>query len=307
MQKRTALRWDDYHLVMVLGRAGSLSGAARALAVEHSTVHRRLVELEQRVGFRLFERRRDGCSPTLQGAIAIETAQEMETAALAGALRLAGSDETVVGSVRLATSELLALQLLPTLWRALQRDLPTLRVEVTVSNTSVDLTRREADLALRATNTPPEHLVGRRLAEIRYGRFASPALVGDNPTAASLSALPWLGFDERVASFPNARWLAAHPPSAPPTLVFDSSMALAHAAVAGSGVAVLPLFAGATVPGLVRVGEPIDAAPMGLWLLRHHDLGPNPRVRALATWLSEAIPKRIDELSASQAVVALAD
>jgi DNA-binding transcriptional LysR family regulator len=297
------MRWEDFHLALTLAREGSLSGAARALGVEHSTVHRRLVELEGRLGFRLFDRRRDGCSPTRQGGVVAEAAAAMEKAALEGALRLAGSEEAVSGTVRLATSELLALRLLPTAWGRLSRDLPTLQVEVTVSNSSVDLTRREADLALRATNSPPEHLVGRRLAEIRYGLFATPELVGAAPTAESLAASPWLGFDERIASFPNARWLAAHPPLRAPTLVFDSSMAMAHAAAAGCGIAVLPLFAGNTVPGLARLGEPIDAPPMGLWLLRHNDVGPSPRIRALASWLSDAVPKLLAELSESSLVV----
>lgn len=283
------LPWDDLRTVLAVARAGSLSGAARALGVEHSTVYRRINEVEARVGARLFERRRTGYATTAPGDRLVEAATAMEEAANAALRQVSGVDARIEGTVRLATSELLAVAVLPLLLPALRRELPGLELEIAVSNTSVDLTRREADLALRATLRPPDHLVGRVVAHVRYGLYAAPSLYGDLPPDApvELARAPWLGFDERLAGFPNARWLATTYPDVRPALRFDSTVAMARAAAAGAGLAVLPLFAGAQESGLVRIGEVLPIPPMTVWVLRHADLAQNARVRALGAFLGE--------------------
>src|SRR5262245_42515342 len=104
LQKRTAaLGWDDLRCVLEIARAGSLSGAARALGVEHSTVFRRLNAIEKRLGARLFERTRTGYVPTANGELTAAAASAMEAEALGIERRLLGADERLSGVVRLAT------------------------------------------------------------------------------------------------------------------------------------------------------------------------------------------------------------
>jgi DNA-binding transcriptional LysR family regulator len=293
------LAWDDLRTVLAVSRAGSLSGAARALRVEHSTVYRRLNELETKLGARLFERRRSGYTPTAPGERLVAAAVAMEEAALTALRQVSASDHRLEGTVRLATSELLAVAVLPLLLPAFRRELPGLTLELAVSNASVDLTRREADLALRATQHPPEHLVGRVAAEVRYAVFGAPELLASLGASAppsealDLAQAPWLGFDERLSPFPNARWLSEHPPVSGPFLRFDSTVAMARAAATGVGLAVLPLFAGSQQPGLVRVGEVLPIAPMKVWVLRHADLARNARVQAVATFLAKRLPEAL--------------
>src|SRR5262249_13050999 len=148
LQKRTGqLAWDDLRTVLAVAQTGSLSGGARALDVEHSTVFRRIVEIEGRLGVRLFERARGGYSVTAQGEVLTQAARVMEEAALPAERRVLGADARLAGTVRIATSELLASYLLSPPLAEFVRTNPEIEIEVDVSNRNVDLTRREADLA----------------------------------------------------------------------------------------------------------------------------------------------------------------
>ena len=162
LQKRTGeLPWDDLRCVLAIARAGSLSGAARELGIEHSTVFRRLNSVEKRLGVRLFERSPRGYTPTACGELAAAAAGAMESEALGVERRMLGADARLTGVVRLATSELFAGFLLPRVLKQFLEAHPGVEVETHIASRMVDLTRREADLALRATVSPPEHLPGR--------------------------------------------------------------------------------------------------------------------------------------------------
>src|SRR5690348_7430875 len=135
LQKRTAsLPWDDLRCMLAIARTGSLSGAARALHVEHSTVSRRLNALERRLGVKLFERTRGGYAPTGNGKLAVAAASAMEAQALAVERLMMGSDTELAGVVRLATSELLAGHLLAPVIGSFLTLHPRIQVEVDVAN-----------------------------------------------------------------------------------------------------------------------------------------------------------------------------
>lgn len=291
-----ALGWDDFRFLLCVARLGTLSAAARHLQIETSTALRRLNAIEERVGAALFLRDRRGYTTTPQGEILLEAAETMARSALSAMRRVHGVDERVEGTVRLATSELIGTYLLPTLLPSLRAALPAVELEVTVSNSPVDLTRREADLALRATPRPSEHLIGRKAAEVRYGVFAPRALIdamGDGPI--DLNALPWLGFDERLRDLPNARWMAQHLPEQSVALRFDAMTAMLRAAGVGLGALVAPLFAGAGESRLVQLGPVLPVTPMPLWVLRHPDAG-SARVRAVFQHLGEELQAALETL-----------
>ena len=302
LQERTGtLDWNDLRTVLAVARAGSLAGAARALDLRHSTVFRRIEQAERRLGSRLFERSRSGWSPNPQGEAVARAAADMESAALGAERAISGADARLEGTIRIATSELLAGHLLLPLLRPFLAEHPGLEIECDVSNRNVDLTRREADLALRATPQPPDTLVGRRIGSMRYAVYASKPLIGKRSGAPVLSDLPWVGFDERIAHFQIAQWFRQALPNVRPRLRLDSMSALMKAAAAGIGAVLLPTFAAAQEPALVRVTEEIDGPEMGLWLLNHPDVRGNARVRALATHLAQAVPLEIQRLMRSGA------
>jgi len=302
LQERTGtLDWNDLRTVLAVARAGSLAGAARALELRHSTVFRRIEQAERRLGSRLFERSRSGWSPHAQGDAVARAAAEMESAALGAERAISGADARLEGTIRIATSELLAGHLLLPLLRPFLAEHPGIEIECDVSNRNVDLTRREADLALRATPQPPDMLVGRRIGSMRYAVYAAKPLIGKRQSAPVLGELPWVGFDERIAHFQIAQWFRHALPDVRPRLRLDSMSALMKAAAAGIGAVLLPTFAAAQEPALVRVTEEIDGPEMGLWLLSHPDVRGNARVRALAAHLAQAVPLEIERLMRSGA------
>jgi DNA-binding transcriptional LysR family regulator len=291
LQKRTqSLAWDDLRCVLAIARSGSLSGAARALGVGHSTVFRRLNAIERRLGATLFDRTREGYTVTANGELAIAAASAMEIEALAVERRMLGAAGRIGGVVRLATSELLAGFLLPAVLNDFLALHPQIEIEIDVSSRAVDLTRREADLALRASNAPAEDLIGRQVGELRYAVYGQR---GQQPVSsvAALAELPWLGFDQSLAYLAIARWRDTHLASARTRVRFNSLAPMLHAAGEGLGVAILPIFAADRLAALSRLTPVLDEPRMKLWVLSHGDTRDNARVRALAQHLARQLPR----------------
>ena len=291
--RTSALDWNDLRTVLAVARAGSLNGAARELALRHSTIFRRIEEAEARIGARLFDRSRTGWRANLQGEAVAAAAADMEAAALAAERAISGADARVEGVIRLATSEMLAGYLLPTLLQRFLAAHPGIEIEADVSNRAVDLTRREADLALRATARPPESMVGRQVAELRYAIYAARSLLPRRGEQPALQDLPWIGFDDRIAYTGIAQWFSQALPQVRPRMKSDSLPAMLKAAAAGLGAVALPMFAAAQEPRLLRITPPIEGQSMGLWLLHHPDVRGNARVRLLMQWLADAVPKEL--------------
>src|SRR5262249_48869328 len=152
-------------LVLAIGRAGTLVGAARALALNHSTLFRRLGALEAQIGVRLFERFRDGYTPTAAGEEMIALAERMDVDMTAIARRLAGQDLRPTGLVRVTTTDTMVHMLMPML-ASFRSAHPEITIELAASNAIFNLSRRDADVAIRPAIDPPDLLVGRRVATI---------------------------------------------------------------------------------------------------------------------------------------------
>jgi len=291
LQKRTrSLAWDDLRCVLAIARTGSLSGAARALGVGHSTVFRRLNAIERRLGVTLFDRTREGYSVTANGELAVAAASAMEIEALAVERRMLGIAGHISGVVRLATSELFGGFLLPAVLKDFLALHPQIEVEIDVSSRSVDLTRREADLALRASNAPPDDLIGRQVGELRYAVYGAR---GQSPASsiAALADLAWLGFDQSLAHLEIARWRDKHLANARARVRFNSLAPMLHAVGEGLGIAILPIFAANRLEALSRLTPILDEPRMKLWVLSHGDTRDNARVRALAQHLARHLPR----------------
>jgi DNA-binding transcriptional LysR family regulator len=290
LQKRTrSLAWDDLRCVLAIARTGSLSGAARSLGVRHSTVFRRLNAIERRLGVTLFDRTREGYSVTASGELAVAAASAMEIEALAVERRMLDAAGRISGVVRLATSELFAGFLLPAVLNDFLALHPEIEVEIDVSSRAVDLSRREADLAIRASNTPPDELIGREVGELRYAVYGARG----QPRVSSVAALadhPWLGLDQSLSHLAIARWLETNVAGAQPRVRFNSLAPMVHAVGEGLGMAILPIFAADRLDALSRLTPILDEPRMKLWVLSHGDTRDNARVRALARHLARHLP-----------------
>lgn len=278
----------DLELLLALARGGTLAQAAQRLAADASTVFRGLQRIEKSLGLRLFERSRHGYLPTeplLEIAGHAERIEAELEAARAAAL---GADASVSGRVRLSTTDSVLRGLVLPVLPALAKRHPGLQLELRSGNELVSLTRRDADLALRATPKPPEHLVGRHLGTIRFVACAGKAL----PPAQRrkpLAAQDWIAPDEAMPDHPTVRWRRRHLPKLAPRHLVDGISAVVDAVRAGLGVGALPLFMLAQEPDLVQLGDPLEGCQSELWLLAHPESRHLRRIAAAYQHFGEAI------------------
>jgi molybdate transport repressor ModE-like protein len=280
--------WDDVRFFLAVARAGSLSAAARSLGVNHATVSRRLRSLERRVGARLFERRPGGWKPTAAGADMQASALRIEDELQGTLRRVSGRDGRPSGPLRVAMSDVAAFTLLPQL-RGFSERWPEIQLDLVVSNRASDLARGEADVALRATEAPPEALIGRRLAILATSIYASREYLRRHPDVSNLDAHAWLAFDGTLAETPAARWMREHAAGARVVARLDSTLLSWAAVRAGLGIGLLPTVLADADPELERVSPGFLLHGMTLWALTHADLRATARVRAFLEFLREAV------------------
>jgi molybdate transport repressor ModE-like protein len=281
--------WNLLPDFLAIARVGSLAGAARARGLNHSTIYRRLNQLEEQLGSRLFERLPGGYQLTEAGERLLPFAQSIENEAFAAERTLTGTDRTLRGEVRLTAPENLAYAYLPAYLRVFHERYPDIRVSILVSNADLDLNRREADVALRATDRPPEHLVGRKILDISWSVFAAPAFVQTHGRPAGLEALKhfdWAGPEASLLHLPAFGWVQRQIPEHRIRVRGSTLNTLSAMAEVGLGLTVLP--DDQVKPGLQRLMAFAPGSGAGFWLLTHPDLRHTGRVTALMEFLAAA-------------------
>jgi DNA-binding transcriptional LysR family regulator len=287
-ERAGGLDWGNLRFFLELSRTGSLSAAARRLAVDRNTVARRVAALEEALGLRLFERGPQGWIRTGAGDELAELASRVEEDVLAVARHADARDTALAGTVRLTTATHLAAHLLAPALPRLHARHPGLVLEIAADQRAFDLTRREADLALRMGRPRDAGLVTRKLSPVTYRLFASRAHATARRGPVDFEADEFLGFDDSLAGVPQERWLARVGPRRRVVFRCNSTAALQAAAREGMGIAVLPCFVADRDPALVRLDGP-EPPDHELWLLVHGDLRRAPRVRAVLEWVDEVM------------------
>lgn len=272
--------WDDLRLVLALARGRTLQEAARRLRSDPSTVFRRARAVEKRMGVKLFERSRQGYLLTEAGEDAAQAAERVEAEVLELEARVGCRDVAPSGTLRVTTTDTILNELVLPSLPAFTGRYPEIRLELAASTEFADLTKRDADVAIRPTRKPPEHLVGRALGAIRWAVYAQRGLARPLGEHRRLESASWIGPDEALAQHPTVRWRERRYPKARVTLSLNSMSALRRAIACGLGVGVLPCFLGDPMQELVRVGEPIPELDSELWVLTHRDYRNLARVRA---------------------------
>ena len=272
------LSWDEFRLVKAIADARSLSGAAERLGLNHSTIFRRLSALEKMVGVRLFERSRAGYETTAAGREMAALAAAMADSIVDFERRVAGRDANPTGLLRVTAGELIGRRFLPALMTLYRERYPLVTVELTLTNRVVNLSRREADVALRLTNDPFETLVGRRICSIQWAPYCRTDLV-EREGCARVEALPFVGFGEGFGTTATRRWVETRIRPIRIAARVNSEESMVELARHGFGAALLPCFLGEADPSLTRIGEPLPDLEVGLWILTHADLRRSARVR----------------------------
>ncbi len=271
------MNWDDFRLVKAIAEARSLAGAADALDLNHSTVFRRLGQIETELGRPLFERWRTGYAPTADGDEMIALALRMADNIVDFERRLSGQDARPRGELKVTTTDSIYASLLAPLFASFHLAYPEIRTDVLLTSGALNLSRREADVAMRATSQPPDTLVGRKVGPMHWGVYAraGSAFALADPLGPQAD---YISFAPPMDDIEPAVWIAGN--VAPGRIVarVNSMHAAAVSAAAGLGYAVLPCVVGDSLTGLRRMKVTVPST-YSLWLLTHPDLKNAARVR----------------------------
>ncbi len=292
------LDWDDLRYVLAVARAGSLSGAARNLSVTHSTMLRRIDAIEAKLRVRLFERMRNGYVPTEAGDTLRRVAEQCEPLVAEAERRIVGGDTRLQGMLRVTTTPIVAHHLLPNVLAEFCAAHPDIEVEMGISLERLDLSQREADVAMRVSTEVPDYLVGRKLGDIRfriYAWHAAPFLLGKInigkllPIKTLTQELPWISFERDVRERPSNRWLHANVPSSSVVIRTDHFASAVALLRTGMGITMLPEVVAHDAPELVALSRPIEELKMPLWILTQPDLRNTARVRAFMQMVGDRV------------------
>lgn len=261
------LSHHDLDLILALVRGRSLARASRLLGVDVSTVFRSTRRLESALGQSLFEKSRGGYLPTALAVSLAAQAEQAEQALQVAQVSVEQGGEVVSGTVRLTCTDAVLQHLLLPALAAFMPRYPALALELTTSNDFANLSRRDADIALRLTQAPPEHLVGSRLGTVQYQVCASAAYLAGLATR-DLALMNWVAADDFIPDHPGVAWRREHLPGVTPLYRASSMLAVAQMVRAGMGVAVLPQF---LIGDLTVLGAPLVGHDSALWMLTRPD------------------------------------
>jgi len=278
--------WDDIRIFIAAARAGSGAAGARDLRVDQSTVSRRLSVFEKRLGVRLFDRSGSGYALSPAGERLYASALRIEEEIVTLDRALVGQDQSLSGTIRVATADTLSNHLLFPVTSSFLQRYPDINLRILTSYDVVALDGIEADVALRVSNTPHESLVGRKLATAAFAMYGSREYVSAHDNR--VERMVWLNWDDGSAS---SNWPQLMPtiPDSACRLRIDSVPSLLEAARQGVGATILPCFMGDADATLTRIQPAKVISHRDIWLLVHEDLRYTARIRAFLDHMVETI------------------
>ena len=268
------LDWNDLRFVLETVRQGGISGAARALRVNHATVARRITAAEAAMGARLFDRHASGYRPTEAGREAARSAEQMEAASHDLGRRIGAKDQALSGPLTITAPQLLFDRALAPILRRFADRYPAIELKVVAANRELNLSRMEADVAFRISDTPGDTLVGRRVttqnATVYVGREQA-ARLRDDPALP----LDWV----RFAHWPGPpEVIKQNWPNRRVRMTVDDMYAAIAAVRENIGATRMPCFLGDPDPLMERLPNVPLLPYRSLWVLAHPDLAKSAKV-----------------------------
>lgn len=277
--------WDDFRYFLHVVETGSYSQAAKKLKVNHSTVSRRIQALENAHGVKLLERTQVGYKMTEAGLSVFELVQKIEQDNLQASRILSGQDARLEGEINLTMPHELFDFLLAKPLQEFSRIHPDIWFNLQVSKGLRNIANREADLAVRFTNNPPEYLVGTCITTMQHGFYKHQELALNDSTPLVVwerdKTLPW--------------WAEPYLKAPHMVMKVDDLQAMFNAVKAGFGVARMPCFIADVIasPEVERMPIQLPRSDWGVWLLSHVDLRNSARIKACRQYLLETLKTHI--------------
>jgi len=276
-----SINWNDLRYVLALAREGSVSGAGRALSVEHTTVARRITALENQLGSRLFDRLPTGYVMTPVAEKLYPHAISMEELVQIADREVFGMDAQLSGNLKLTASYDVFSRLVTPRLEHFTRQYPGIELELLSSTNLADLAGRQADIALRLSPNPPEYLIGRKVSPLGHGIYASSKYL--KRKRSNDSVILW----EHDHKSPE--WMEDHFPSARVAIKANEISSMAEGIRNHLGIGRLPCYVGDSEPTLRRLDLNMKPSTWGIWVLSHVDLRSTARVRACREFLIAAL------------------
>ena len=273
------INWGLLRYALITSREGSASRAAMKLGVTHATIIRGLKKLEDSTGTKLFNKSPSGYTPTEHGFKLIQYSNEIELLMNTWLEEVERTSELTSGILRISTTEGIANGFLCPKLASFYKCYPDIQLNVNTSYEFCNLTRYEADVALRSTNSPPEHLIGKRISKVTWAIYKSKI--------EGSSENHWI--DSIDKSILPARWLQELFPDAKVRYKATSITNHIEATKSGLGKAILPCFIADQDSKLEKVDSLPDEYCTHLWLLYNKELKNNPKVKAFVKWIYEQI------------------
>jgi len=272
---------SDLEVVLALARTGTLALAGERLGQDPSTVFRAAQRIERGLGQKLFERSRSGYLPTEQAQVLASHAEQMEAQLEAARSVAQLRPEQVTGSVRITTTDTILHGLVAPALKALHATHPMLSYELHAGNELASLTRRDADIAVRATKRPPQHLVGKHVGPIRVALYAAKETGMRRFDEAQLGKVNWIAPDDALPEHPSVIWRKKHFPKVSPTYRVNSILTVMELVALGLGVGLLPMFLARERTDLRALTAELDECQSELWVLTHTESRHLRRVSAV--------------------------
>ena len=288
------MEWDDLRHFLAVARSGSLTEAARALKASAATVGRHIDALEKRLGARLFEHRTTGYVLTEAGRLILMRAEEAEAAVLAVERQVQGTDVRLSGTVRIASTEDISAMVITPALPEFKLQHPGIELEIIGRIDLANLSRRDADVALRTVRPEKGDLLVRRIGAVDLGvyasrKYAEAHCLGAGPLDfASVDIITWV---EEMSTLRGGQWLAKRAIESKVAVRVNSTRLLYDACRAGLGVAVLPCFGADADADLVCLMPPEEVLSVDAWVVMHRDLATTARIRAAADFLASLGPR----------------
>lgn len=289
------LDWNHLRAFLAAAEAGSLSGAAKTLALTQPTLSRQIAALEDQLGLLLFERVGRGLSITQAGRELLTHVQDMGQAAQRAGVTASGQRSDLTGWVKVTASDILAAHVLPHLVADLRSVAPQLSIEVIATNDISDLMRREADIAIRHVRPEEPELIARLVSEARGYFYASrPYLdrVGRPKTLAQAAELDWIGYGDthRMIAYLEGLGVSLTPDNF--RAAAADGLVVWQMAQAGLGICPMDGVVGDATPDMEPVLPDQFNVPFPVWLVAHRELHTNPKIRLVFDLLAKALKDR---------------
>lgn len=283
------MNWDDMRLFLAVARTGSISGGARQLGVQHSTVSRRLRSLEEKLGARLIERKKTGYELTVAGENIKQSAIRIEREMIGVDEALLGKDTNLVGPLRVTAINNMASSVLMPMFARFSDEHPQVDLHIIVSNIDASLAQREADIAIRLTNSPTDTLIGKRMLTVASTIYGSREYLENIKQQAKEPK--WIGVN--CCRF-HKSWTKQYCTHQTHNFYSDDTLLTLSAIKESLGVSYLPCFMGDADPALERYCDPEVQHDLGLWILLHPDMKRTARVLAFRDHMIKCIQEKRD-------------